>query len=337
MGHLLRDTGYMEPRVKVVYLLGAGFSHAITSGKAPLTEELGECLKDTFTDDLRQKFNFNPNNIELFFTQLDLEILHLRQLEQDAGALERIRGEASHKIVDIFATKKLFCIENTGIKIPDSGNKICNMLFRKNDTILTVNYDCALENILFAQNKWSTRGGWRSFCFNQDTENRDKKLNIEIFKLHGSINFVLVATLNGNKFNYDNLQLEWFVDKELFPDCHESTDWQEEIKEYIVLPSYLKQFEYTKIVSLWREAVLRVQDADRLVIIGCGLREEDYLLRFLISLVSKTAKIIIIDPSVDEIKSRMIKTISVNANNIHPIKSEIQSVNDNIVNAIYDN
>jgi len=328
----------MESRVKVTYLLGAGFSRAITDDKAPLTKELGERLKGTFPDDLRQKFNFDPNNIELFFTQLDLEIFHLRQLKQDTNVLEKIREEASCKILSIFATKELFCTENERIKISDSANEICKILFRKNDTILTVNYDCALENILVMQNKWSTLGGWgRGFCFNNEgAENRDKKLNIEIFKLHGSINFVLVAPLNGNEFDYNNLHLKWRVDRELFPNCHEPpTSWEEAIKEYVILPSYLKQFENTKIVNLWKEAVLRIQDSGRLVIIGCALREEDYLLRFLISLTSQTAKIIIIDPSADEIKSRVIKTISVNANNIHPIKSEIQNIDDDIVDMIY--
>lgn len=238
--------------------------------------------------------------------------------------------------MDIFATKKLFCIENGKIKISDPANRICKILFRKNDTILTVNYDCALENILFAQNKWSTIGGWSKFNFNQDNENRDKKLNIEILKLHGSINFVLVATLDGNNFNYNNPQLKWFVNKELFPGCGEVTSWEEEIKEYVVLPSYLKQFEYSKIISLWKEAVSRVREADKIVIIGCGLREEDYLLRFLISFMNQTAKIIIIDKSADSIKNKVIKAIPMNPDNIVSINTKIEYIGDDIVNNIYN-
>lgn len=47
-----------EADFKIVYLLGAGFSSAITNGKAPLTAELGEKLNNTFPDDIREKFNF---------------------------------------------------------------------------------------------------------------------------------------------------------------------------------------------------------------------------------------------------------------------------------------
>ncbi len=321
---------------KIVYLLGAGFSSALTDGKAPLTGELGDKLKNSFPDEMKQRFNFTPDNIESFFTKLDLEVLRLKELKQDYSKLEEIRRKASREIIDIFTTKKLFCIENGKIKISDSANIICKKLFQKNDTILTVNYDCALENILFTQDKWSTIGGWWGFRFNKDTENRDKKCNIEIFKLHGSINFVLVATLNVNEFDYNNLQLKWFVDKELFPNCHEDTGYLEEVAEYVVLPSYLKQFEYSKIVSLWREAVFRVREADKIVIIGCALREEDYLLRFLLSFVNQSSKIIIIDPSADSIKNKLIKTVPMNPLNIEPINSRIENITDDIVKNIYD-
>lgn len=321
---------------KIVYLLGAGFSNALTDGKAPLTGDLGKKLENSFPDEIKQRFNFVQDNVELFFTKLDLEILSLKQLKQDCSKLEEIRRKASREIVNIFATKQLFCLENGKIKIPESADRACKILFRKNDTILTVNYDCALENILFVQNKWSTIGGWSKFRFNQDNENRDKKLNIEILKLHGSINFVLVATLDGDNFDYNKLQLKWFVDKELFPNCHETTSWEGEIVEYIVLPSYLKQFEYSKIVSLWREAVFKVREADKIVIIGCALREEDYLLRFLLSFVNQSSKIIIIDPSAENIKNKLLKIVTVNSLNIEPINGKIENIADDTVKNIYD-
>lgn len=321
----------VKTNFKIVYLLGAGFSNALTDGNAPLTRELGKKLENSFPEEIKQRFNFAPDNIESFFTKLDLEILPLKQLEQDCSKLEEIRRKASREIADIFATKKLFCLENGKIKIPESADRVCKILFHKNDTILTLNYDCALENILFVQGKWSTIGGWSKFRFNQDNENRDKKLNIEILKLHGSINFVLVATLDGDKFDYNNLQLKWFVDKELFPNCHETTSWEEQIVEYIVLPSYLKQFEYSKIVSLWKEAVFKVREADKIVIIGCALREEDYLLRFLLSFVSRSSKIIIIDPSAENIKNKLLKIVPIDLLNIEPINSRIENLADDIL------
>jgi hypothetical protein len=326
----------LKANSNIVYLVGAGFSNAITDGKAPLTEKLGELLKDTFPEDIRRKFNFSLENIELFFTKLDLEILHLKRVKQDYSRLEEIRRNASLEIVNILTTKQLFCIENAKIKISDSANKICKVFFRKNDTILTVNYDCALENILSAQDKWSTIGGWgKDFRFNQDTENRDQKQNIEIFKLHGSINFVLVANLNGNEFDYNNPQLKWRTDKELFPNSLGETGWQEEIKEYIILPSYLKHFEDPKIVSLWKEAVSSVHEADKIVIIGCALREEDYLLRFLLSFVNQSSKIIIIDPLANSIKDRLIKAVP-NPSNVDSINTKIEDITDDIVNNIYN-
>lgn len=106
--------------------------------------------------------------------------------------------------------------------------------------------------------------------------------------------------------------------------------------EYIVLPSYLKQFEYSKIVSLWKESVFKVQEADKIVIIGCALREEDYLLRFLLSFVNQSSKIIIIDPSADNIKNKLLKTVPMDSLNIEPINTRIEDITDDIVKNIYN-
>lgn len=43
--------------------------------------------------------------------------------------------------------------------------------------------------------------------------------------------------------------------------------------------SYIKRF-HNGIMSLWREAISFLKEAERLTIVGCSLREEDTFLRF---------------------------------------------------------
>lgn len=89
-------------------------------------------------------------------------------------------------------------------------------------------------------------------------------------------------------------------------------------------------------LSLWREAVFRVREASKIVIIGCALREEDYLLRFLISFMNQTAKIIIIDPFANRITDKLIKTVPVNSSNVESIDTEVENITDDIVKNIYN-
>ena len=50
-------------------------------------------------------------------------------------------------------------------------------------------------------------------------------------------------------------------------------------KPHILVMSYIKQF-HNGIMSLWREAISFLKEAEKLTIVGCSLREEDTFLRF---------------------------------------------------------
>lgn len=66
------------------------------------------------------------------------------------------------------------------------------------------------------------------------------------------------------------------------------------------------------------------------------VREEDYLLRFLISFISQVAKIIIIDPLSESAKDKLIKSISVKPDSVCSINNRTENITDEIASQIYN-
>ncbi|MFH1395056.1 MAG: SIR2 family protein [Candidatus Omnitrophota bacterium] len=321
----------------IVYLTGAGFSHAITpNNSAPLTKKLGEELGQIFPKDLKQKLNFSPENIELFLTKIDMRLLE----KPEDYELISYRKKVTDQILGIFSLSKL-CEPwdgNGAVKISDTADNLTKLLFKENDRIITLNYDCYLENVLWEKGKWRPDGGYECDAW-QKYPLKDNPMNIRILKLHGSINFVL-CTEECTGISSVDYEINPQGKKEQFAvSCkHKDIIGREACKNkigYVVAPSYIKQLEYQNMLNFWRNAVHKLIKADVFVIMGVSLRPEDYLLRVLISMLNKKAKVIIIDPNACKVKDNLWGFIQNRSQPIEKIKKEIENITEEDADKIY--
>lgn len=298
---------------KVVFLLGAGFTHAVTNGKSPLTEELGKLLGLSFDQSIQEKYNFSPERIEQFLTHIDIELQNVRLVDEEfltsntyLSKLYMRRQEIREAIYQRFKTTNFCNNVNDGIQIDDTAIKVQKLLFRKGDTIITTNYDCYLENLLWINRRWSPAGGYGK-CF---VEGGTSDSETCILKLHGSVNFHVCSNNKIVDIYFDVNHGDYnFLGNEL---RQEYWGVPGHIKEYMIAPSFVKSFNYKRMLRLWEEAGVQIETADALVVIGSGLREEDYALWLLLSRISRKASIFIVDPSADVIEKKIKRLIDVN-------------------------
>lgn len=322
-------------RKNVTYILGAGFSHAITNKKALLTKELGEQLGKLFNQPIKEKYNFSPEDIELFLTKIDLDLL---KAGNDNKELKLSRHKVTEEIYQIFKTSNFCKDSKNGIDVTIVAEKVVNLLFRKNDSILTLNYDCYLENLLTLRKKWDPYSGYGEFLSKSNKEKENKNiLNINIYKLHGSVNFHTVVKSINKMTNIAKVDIDYEINSgdDNFPNLDVSRIIGGTIKEYFIAPSYFKQFNYKGILQIWREAAYKTQQADVLVIIGCSLRNEDYPLLFLVSQFNEKAKIFIIDPKANIIKQKLLDLLLIDPDNIKPLEQKLKNLTDEQANQIY--
>jgi len=283
------------------YLLGAGFSKAICE-KAPLHDDLGDEVNNLIPVDLKEKYNFDPKYFELFMTQLDLE-LKREPSEQTTKTRNKIR---EHLIKRLNINK---------LVANDLGSKFVRNL-QNDDLLLTLNYDCLLDQILASENIWHPNGGYSQYVnnplFGQDDQKNETLKNIFLLKLHGSLNFQEHGFWDGadKAFTFDQTAISLEVSKDVFKTLsygHFGVVGQSTISEYLIIPSYIKSF-HPQILSLWNLAIQKVQQIDKFVIIGCGLRVEDTMLPILLMNV-QCEKLCIVDLKAYEIYQKIRKQI----------------------------
>lgn len=137
--------------------------------------------------------------------------------------------------------------------------------------ILSLNYDCVLDQALYYSNRWSPLDGYgydRGVSTVPATGSPSKE-NIKLLKLHGSVNFK----------EQSEHQLYPFIElsEELFRGRIGNTN--KSGSPHIIGMSYIKAFR-NGLMSLWREAIGVLREAEHLIVVGCSLRDEDTFLRF---------------------------------------------------------
>lgn len=169
-------------------------------------------------------------------------------------------------------------------------------LFRPGDTVLTFNYDCLLEHLLWQDGLWTPRGGYGESPNLNDAESyglQCQKSPTVVLKLHGSLNFELKTT-------GDDSYLSPFLSEGLFPGI--SAHWgNNPASPTLTLPTCAKVFgENRTMVRLWHEAAECLKDASELIIIGYSMPRSDTLARLLLSFfrpetsASKQAPLVVI-------------------------------------------
>ena len=123
--------------MKNIFLLGAGFSNDISDSQFPLTKDIYGKISDTMNDELKEKYGFGKDDLEICLTRLDIDLYNNFTI---------LLKEARDKIS--YAIAKLFSMKDKGIKQNEVANIFINKALKENDAVLTTNYDTYLENLL---------------------------------------------------------------------------------------------------------------------------------------------------------------------------------------------
>lgn len=273
-----------------VYVLGAGASRAFNSG-APLMYELLKIALDETLSGSRaagemrpavQRFieefygsgnRFGPPPLEDVLSQLDYCIINNLPLsyEYDVSKLRELRQML------IYLMGRAI---QTGLGGQTNGELVEDFLklLRDGDSIITLNYDLIIDNVLFQQNRAVnygilTRNPQREVLGHWYSQSQT---NYQLLKLHGSLNWLycpicrvidLTETTKGG--------LSAFIRE---ADCPECSVPREAV---IISPSFLKEYNNNFVIQVWRLAELKLQKADEVVFIGYSLPDADIVLRML--------------------------------------------------------
>jgi len=283
----------MQIKPKRVFVLGAGFSHYISGNRFPLGVELTEIVRKLNIPALNDHFQdaeHSPDNIE--------NILSKMELDRDISNEEK---ETNKKKIFIAFQKKM--LVKDVLKNPETIEKskdLIKKLFKRDDVIITLNYDLLLEHLLSKSdiNMWSPCGnGYGNKIESQyvdcddEKDNNKNKNNIRILKLHGSYNFFTQKQIDTKNYSksFDvliNGEHPDFLDmKDMFENLpHSLLTKDSKIHDSIVLPTYVKPFAQNRsFVFLWHEAIAEMKNADIITIIGYSFPKEDVMMSFLFS------------------------------------------------------
>lgn len=250
------------------YLLGAGFTRAICTD-APLNNDIMKDLNVPNNPDIVNAYNNTEPNIEEFLSALDL--LEMRYDKTDRCKARRLNDDRN--LINEQLTQ-LFCI-----KISNEAQATNHILLSKFTEsvlgcahILTLNYDLVLDRGLWDSRRWSPIGGYGLSPFPAATNENERLYNIALLKLHGSCNFRVRAA--------EDRYFEVEITPDLFPGVN--TVFNRDIGgPQLVFMSYIKLFS-NGLMELWRKAIEYMREADRLIIIGCSVRDEDTFLKYML-------------------------------------------------------
>ena len=150
------------------------------------------------------------------------------------------------------------------------------------DTILTFNYDTLIEESFGRDTVWTPRGGygdgvhgitahWCKRWFKDREIPSLQKSTVRLLKLHGSINWTTYKT------GHVKLKDRPFVVR---------AGWEEKVS--ILPPGWNKKINIHPYKLLWKEARLRLEQCQTLIIIGYSLPEADLLAKALFSEVVRS-------------------------------------------------
>ena len=252
-----------------VFLIGAGFTRAVMGNKAPLTDEIMPKLDLSGFPEIIEDYDKTFPDIEQFITVLDLRCLRFAKNNVSLSRrLNEIRDNIVEQIVKFF--------DVSALSVDDLDRFTLLKKFGKNvpahSTILTLNYDCVLDQGLWLCDRWHPGGGYYTSSSPCSDDENKKKDDIVLLKLHGSCNF-RKSLLSDNEYPVIE------INDKIFPNIHASHGAVQDAGPHVLVMSYFKIY-HNGIMQLWRKAIESLKDADKLVIVGCSLRDEDIFLKF---------------------------------------------------------
>ncbi len=256
----------MCPEMNPLYLLGAGFTRAVIGDSEPLTHDLMATLDISDFPELHEDYERSFPDIEQFLSILDLKVLHFRQINSSfADHLDKIREAIVQQIVNQLDTTRLHVRNYDEYPLLKKFIETVPAEAR----ILTLNYDCVLDQGLYFSERWSPFGGYCYPTFPHTDRENDSKDRILVLKMHGSCNF------RDSEAGQEYFNIE--ITNSIFPNIHAEINSRLSDKPHILVMSYIKQF-HNGVMNLWREAISFLRASEKLIIVGCSLREEDTFL-----------------------------------------------------------
>lgn len=292
--------GKYGARSNNLFLIGAGFTKSVFKN-APLNADLLQELiaytsPASVLEDYQEKYK--TKDIEQLLTLLDLEIL------ADKSKIP-VRLEINQQIASYF---QKFRFTKEVLQEKNWLTPLASKLFTRNDSIITLNYDCFLEGLLDYFEIWSPNGGYANIWNPHADSLSENTQNIHIYKIHGSENFVESGTLP----NTAQTSISFEINAAVYPRSGMHTHFGGSMIDpmpYLIAPSFVK-IPHIIIAEMMIKTLRSAASAKNMVIIGCSLRPEDNFLRLL--LVSflgrppaKRRKLILVDPSAEEIEERI--------------------------------
>ncbi|MDX9858463.1 MAG: hypothetical protein RBT76_11780 [candidate division Zixibacteria bacterium] len=290
------------------FIIGAGFTRSVFPD-APLNdgfvEALASCNANSVIAQLSE--HYQEKNIEILMTKHFLDII------TGKANLENNR-RAEYEIAN-FCQRFRFTSdlsENTAWL-----TTFAKSAFSPEDAIVTLNYDCFLEGLLDHLGVWDPKSGYGGIVNPIVEKDAEGSSDIQILKVHGSENFTYKQMMDKPEFGAVTLEFDGrvlprsasnqhFGSRSLLPGLGSHPDGA---RPYIILPGFVK-ISGPEINNTMLLALERAMGSRYLIVLGCGLRQEDTFLWLLLTaflyrnrIVDR--RIVILSPDAKEIAERV--------------------------------
>ncbi len=254
---------------------------------------------DTENGESYKECNFREN-LEALISFIDLNTsgeIRARLIDKNGNTSSYSKGSLFWNFTDLDELRT--CIQTyvyLALMKPKTKNDVLKSFLRKiesDDKIITFNYDLIIEKALFNMGIWKPKDGYGIDFkdFPNITESHDIKSRVQIYKLHGSLNWK------------SDLKLRFFYDdnEPIFPGyLREGSNYPQYKGKHSglwSLPSFIKQFDVRELASLWERAFTAIKDSDEIVVVGYSLPKEDSAACLLLGTTGISEKrLIIVDP-----------------------------------------
>lgn len=284
------------------FIVGAGFTKAVYQS-APLNSEFLTAAIGTEPNDSplgRVWSKYGIRDVEVLLTEFDLDLMASSSSSKSCKFSAKDRDSVNNQLAEFvkqFRFKQDIRWLHPFVK-----------LLRKNDIIASVNYDCFLEGFLDFHEVWSPRGGYHIIRNPLDDSLPRNVQNIRILKLHGSESFRLTPFLD----KPESVSVGVEINPGLFPRSGQFSflgGGVNSLGPYIIAPSFVKNF-VLEMQYLMINAIAYANVSRNLIIIGCGIRQEDnhlwlIIISFLKNKLWRNKRIIIVDPNAADIAKRI--------------------------------
>lgn len=272
-------------------------------------------------------------DLELLFSNIEDTTSKQKKTDSFKSSLDELASIKN----DIRSVLREIFFDMQRVQYTDEIIKFCQFLM-KGDTVVTFNYDCLLENsIYWAKYRLKVKEGTPLFNpldgygieFESDNicdEVRNVKSDIEILKLHGSVNW------SKNNCGRNICLYEMTPDSPVKNGTKDAVglvhhDSPDRSKLWMVEPSYNKNIDEFSI--LWQKAERHLSKADEIIIIGHSFPDADrgfrHSFKKAIKDNKKSPKFKIIDPNAEAIKENIKKLLELKDISVEICKNKFET------------